>query len=243
MNSRASTGSWPVRSNARRASACACAPITRAIRSWRLPSDVEKPRSPRPRIPGTRASWNGARTPLGEKPSSSMRRSSSYCFAIHESMNSRSRALMRSCVAASITYQLLHWALPPLCSAAEQNVLEKLARSPPCSSIDVSGDSFFKKEARVLENCGVKTLRIIHDDEHPSIARELRSGVVKHLAHCVNIGVQRSPAPSDRCCSNLFIASVDQAKQLVGVAMLLVVVDQARVGRGRYDPCRRCRQT
>src|SRR6266568_2481528 len=237
MNSRARTGSWPVRSNARRASACAYSAVTSAIRSWRFPSAVEKPRSPRPRIPGTRASWNGARTPLGEKPSSSMRRSSSYCFAIHESMNSRRRTLMLSSVAASIIGRSI-WACWPLCGAAEQDVLEELARSSSCAAVDVSGYAFFQDEPGALQDGGVEILRVVHDDQHPGIAWELRDGVAEHFAHRVGIGIERGTASSRGCGSDLFVASVDQAEQFVGVAMLLVVVDQAGVRRGRDDSSR-----
>ena len=127
----------------------------------------------------------------------------------------------------------------PLCGAAEQDVLEELTRSPPGAPVHVSGDPSFEKETRVLENRGIEVVRIVHDDKHPRVPRKLRCRVVEHLAHRVDISAQRRPAPPSRPRANLLIASVDQAEQLVGVAMLLVVVDQAGVRRGRDDSRRR----
>src|SRR2546427_2453326 len=142
-------------------------------------------------MPGTRASWNGASTPLGEKPSSSMRRSSSYCLAIHESMNSRRRSFTRSRVAASMVA-----ARGPLRRSTEQHVLEELSRAPASTTIHMPRDALFEDEPGVTQDGRIEVLRVVDDDEDTSVARKLCSGVVKHSAHCFDIGAERRAAAS-----------------------------------------------
>ena len=72
---------------------------------------------------------------------------------------------MLSSVAASIIGRSIG-ACWPLCGAAEQDVLEELARSSSCAAVDVSGYAFFQDEPGVLQDGGVEILRVVHDDQH-----------------------------------------------------------------------------
>src|SRR5207244_12333452 len=93
--------------------------------------------------------------------------------------------------AASITARSVERRLD---SATDEDVLEELAGPPPGTAVDVPRYSIVEDETRVLEDRGIQVLRVVDDDEHPGIAWQLRSRVVEHAAHRVDVGVQRGLA-------------------------------------------------
>ena len=79
-----------------------------------------------------------------------------------------------------------------------------------------------------LEDLRVEIAPIVDDDAHPPAEDERRAGVLEDTRDAVDVLLDRSAAGAARGPSELEIVALVDTQELVRVAMLLVVVDQAR---------------
>src|SRR5687767_9765109 len=90
-------------------------------------------------------------------------------------------------------------------------------------------------QPRAVEDFRVKDLRVIHDDDDRCAPRKLGAGVLEDADHCVDIAPDGDLRLSLGGRANLIHASILEPEELVRVSVLLVVVDETRVGRGGDD--------
>ena len=75
----------------------------------------------------------------------------------------------------------------------------------------------------------VERAAVVDDDRDRGVAAQVAAGVGQHLGDAVAVGGDGAGAGALGGGAQLELAAVVQAEQLVGVAVLLVVIDQARV--------------
>src|SRR5262245_31898068 len=98
--------------------------------------------------------------------------------------------------------------------AAEQDVLEELARAAARPAVHVARNSSLEAQAGVVEDRRVQVLRVVHDDQHAPLWCELRSGGGEHLAHRLGVRVERALRPAARRGADLLGAPVAEPQQL-----------------------------
>src|SRR5581483_7666217 len=120
-------------------------------------------------------------------------------------------------------------------SGTDQDVLEELTRAPSRAAVDVARQALLEGQARPREDLRVQASRVVDDDDHRRPRGELPAGVGERRDHVFDIGSHGGVGPTTGGGTDLFLAPVVEVEQLVGVAVLLVVVDQAGVRRRRDD--------
>ena len=86
-------------------------------------------------------------------------------------------------------------------------------------------------EPRTLEDLRVEVAAVVDDDHDGRASREDTADVGKYLGGSVDVGGDGCDARPCRRRTDLELAAIVQAEKLVGVAMLLVVVDEPGVRR------------
>jgi hypothetical protein len=119
---------------------------------------------------------------------------------------------------------------------ADEDVLEKLARAPSGPAVDMASESLLEGHSRSLEDLGVQVLRVIHNDDDGCPRRELPVRVSEDGDHVFDIGADGVARLTARGRTDLFLTAINESQEFVGVAVLLVIVDQPRIGRRRDDP-------
>ena len=82
-----------------------------------------------------------------------------------------------------------------------------------------------------LEDAAEEVARVVDHQHHRRARREEPARVCEHGRHVVDVGVDRGAAGAPPGRADLLGAALVEAEQLERVAVLLVVVDPARVGR------------
>ncbi len=80
-------------------------------------------------------------------------------------------------------------------------------------------------QTRTLEDLRVEIPTVVHDDDHTRATTQRRRGALEHASHAFRVLRDRALR---RTASQLERSAVFEVEQLVRVAVLLVVVDQAR---------------
>ena len=115
--------------------------------------------------------------------------------------------------------------------ARHEDVLEELAGAATGAAIDVPAQPLVEAQAGPVEDLGIERPPIV-DDDHDRRARPQRgSHVRQHVHDPVQVRRERRAARAARSGAQLELAPVVEAQQLVRIPVLLVVVDEARVGR------------
>src|SRR5438128_1292353 len=93
----------------------------------------------------------------------------------------------------------------------------------------------FQPQARAVENLRIEVATVVDDDQHrsPRTQRTARTG--EHRRNAVAVRGERATARSPGRGTQLEAAQILELEQLVRRSVLLVVVDQARVGRRGDD--------
>src|SRR4051812_4847699 len=113
----------------------------------------------------------------------------------------------------------------------DQNVLEVLARAAAGPTIDVTAQAMLQREPRALEDLGIELAAVVDDDQHRRAVDAGGRGVGERSRDALGVrGERRARCPRSGG-AELELTAVVERQQLVGVAVLLVVVDQARVRR------------
>ena len=110
-----------------------------------------------------------------------------------------------------------------------EHALEELPCAAAGAPIDVAGETLLELEAGSLDDRRVEIKRVVDDDHDRGSVCELASRVREHCDHRVAVARLRRARAAGFRGANLVDAAVREAEQLVGVAVLLVVVDQPRV--------------
>ena len=79
---------------------------------------------------------------------------------------------------------------------------------------------------------GIQLAPVVHDDAHHRARQQCSPGVRKDVGDALDVRLDRGAAQAVGGPSELVVAVLREAEELVRVAMLLVVVDQARIRRG-----------
>ena len=77
------------------------------------------------------------------------------------------------------------------------------------------------------EDLRIQIAPVVHDDEHGRVVREHVGCSRKHGRHPGNVRLDRGSPGAGHCGPDLSLTPVVQPEQLVRVAVLLVVVDEA----------------
>ena len=85
------------------------------------------------------------------------------------------------------------------------------------------------------ENLRVEVAAVVDDDHNRSAGLERRAQVFEHRRDALRVARERRTPAAARRRPQLERAQVFQPEQLVGVAVLLVIVDQSRVVRRGDD--------
>ena len=115
----------------------------------------------------------------------------------------------------------------------DQHVLEELACPPAGTAVHVASIALFEPQSGPLQDRRVELAPVVDHDHDRRSRLQSPPHVRKHGGDPVAIGRERLAA---RALAELELAELLQSEQLVGVAMLLVIVDQARVGRRGEHP-------
>src|SRR6476661_198475 len=117
-------------------------------------------------------------------------------------------------------------------SARDQHVFEVLACASSGATVHMATQTLFETEAGPFEDLRIELAPIVDDDHDRGASPQDGPGVQQHLDDPVRVSSQGSTRVAGGGCADLELASIVQPEQFVRVAMLLVVVDQARVRRG-----------
>src|SRR5439155_9099868 len=90
-------------------------------------------------------------------------------------------------------------------------------------------------QARAVEDLRIQVTTIVDDDEERRTRAEKRPRALEHRSDPVRVGGERGAARACRGGAELALAPVVEAEELIGVAVLLVVVDQSRIRRRGDD--------
>src|SRR5579872_5761946 len=122
---------------------------------------------------------------------------------------------------------------PPLAVSdpGEQDVLEELPRPAARAAVDVAAEAAFQAESGLLEDLRVEVAAVVDDDQDGSAAAERLAGAGEDGGDALDVGRDRGLARAARGGAELELAQVVEVEQLVSRAVLLVVVDQPRIGR------------
>src|SRR6266487_5596034 len=97
----------------------------------------------------------------------------------------------------------------------------------------MSRDPLFQGKTRSLEDRRIKRPRVVHHDDNGRSRGHRMTCVAQHRRHVFNVVVERTPTRATGRGPDLRRATIRQPEQLVRVAMLLVIVDESWIGRGR----------
>src|SRR4051812_21329637 len=109
----------------------------------------------------------------------------------------------------------------------DQNVLEVLARAAAGPTIDVTAQAMLQYETRAVEDVGIELTAVVDDDQHGGAVGTGGRGVGECGSDALGVRGERRARRPRSGGAELELAAVVQRQQLVCVAMLLVVVDQA----------------
>src|SRR5438067_5858199 len=121
-------------------------------------------------------------------------------------------------------------------AARDQDVFEVLARAAARAAVDVAAVTPVEPEAGTLEDLWIELAAVVDDDEQRRACAQERSRALEHDRDPVRVRSERGARGSTGRGAELALAPVVETEQLVGVAMLLVVVDQSGIRR-RGDDC------
>jgi hypothetical protein len=99
----------------------------------------------------------------------------------------------------------------------------------------VAAQAVLEPQTGALENLRVQVAPVVDDDEHRRAGSQLGTRVRKRADHAVDVGGWGGTTSPARRRAELELSHVVEAEQLVRVAVLLVVVDQARIRRRGED--------
>src|SRR5436190_30710 len=113
----------------------------------------------------------------------------------------------------------------------DDHVLEVLARASPRPPVHVPAVPLLLEQPRALQDAGIELPPIVDDDHDGCTGPQRPPDVPEARGDAVRIGLERRPRRPCRPGAHLELAAVVEPEQLIGVAVLLVIVDQARIGR------------
>jgi len=111
----------------------------------------------------------------------------------------------------------------------DQNRLEVLARPPPRAAVDMALEPIDEAQPTAIENLGIELAPIVDDDDDRCSGLQHLCATSKHVGDPTDVRIERRPARPPSRGAELALAPVVEPEQLVRVAVLLVVVDEARV--------------
>jgi hypothetical protein len=116
-----------------------------------------------------------------------------------------------------------------------ENALEEFAGTAACPTVHVSRDLVFERKPGVRKDLWVEIPRIVDDDHDWRVSAELFRSVREDRRHVSDVRGYGAPASPMHSCTDLVITTIAELQKLVRVAMLLVIIDQPRIGRGSDD--------
>ena len=117
----------------------------------------------------------------------------------------------------------------------DQHGLEVLACAAARPPVYVPFQAILEPEPAPFEDVGIEPSSIVHDDEHGRSGRQGGRASAQNLRDPYAVLLDRRSACSARRRPELALAAIVKAEQLVGIAVLLVVVDEAGVRRRGED--------
>ena len=119
--------------------------------------------------------------------------------------------------------------------AGYQNVFVILPGPAAGTAVYVAAVTLLELQPRRGKNIGVEAPPIVDDDQDRGAGLERRAQILEHRSDSLRVVRERCPRGAARGRPQLLLAQIVEPEQFVGVAVLLVVVDQARVGRRGDD--------
>ena len=113
--------------------------------------------------------------------------------------------------------------------------LEVLPRTAPRAAVHVALEPIFQVEPRAAQDVGEQVTPVVDDDAHRGARRQVAARVREDVGHSLDVCPDRIAADAPGGTAELGLAPLVEAKQLIGVAVLLVVVDQTRIRRRGDD--------
>jgi hypothetical protein len=102
-------------------------------------------------------------------------------------------------------------------AARDQHVFEVLAGAAAGASVHVTTVGAVETETCALEDLRVEPATIVDDNEDGCARTERFGGPLEHRRHAVRVGGDGGPARAGGGCTQLALAAVVEAEQLVGV--------------------------
>jgi hypothetical protein len=119
--------------------------------------------------------------------------------------------------------------------SADEDRLEVLAGPPACPAVHVALEPLSEPKTSAAQDLRVQTSSIVHDDTDGRSRREPPARVRQHVRDAVDVRLDGSAPDAAAGTAELVRPPLVEAEQLVGVAVLLVVVDQPGVRRRGDD--------
>ena len=91
-------------------------------------------------------------------------------------------------------------------------------------------EPIFQVEPRAAQDVGEQVTPVVDDDAHRGARRQVAARVREDVGHSLDVCPDRIAADAPGGTAELGLAPLVEAKQLIGVAVLLVVVDQTGYG-------------
>src|SRR6476646_2705106 len=110
-----------------------------------------------------------------------------------------------------------------------QHLFEVLAGAASGAAVDVPGAAALEPETGPAGDVVVERAAVVDDERDGGVAAQGAARVRQHLGDAVAVGGDGAGAGALGGGAQLQLAAVIEAEQLVGISVLLVVVDQARV--------------
>src|SRR5437868_3444308 len=117
----------------------------------------------------------------------------------------------------------------------DEHVFEELAGPAPGATVDVATISLLEPKPGGLEDGRIQVAPVVDHDHDRSAAGQRLSAARQHRRDPVGVGGDRGARDALLRCAELELPPVVEPEQLVGAAMLLVVVDQPRIWRRGDD--------
>ena len=118
---------------------------------------------------------------------------------------------------------------------ADEHRLEVLPRTTPRPPVHMALEPILQAKLGAAQDLGEQVAPVVDDDAHRGAGRQVLAGVREDVGHPLDVRPDRLPADAPGGTAELGLAPLVEPEQLVGVAVLLVVVDQPRIGRGGDD--------
>src|SRR5512134_4177398 len=107
----------------------------------------------------------------------------------------------------------------------DENRLEVLPCSSPGAPVHVALQPIDEPELAASQDLGIQVAPVVDDDDHGRAVLESIRAAPENPRDATNVVLDRCPTRSSSRGAKLTLPSVVETEDLVGIAMLLVVVD------------------